>query len=276
MAVAVKDHFGAPVARALNAVAPALAVARRIAVARARLARHPHGPPLVLISVYRRRWASTIAGMLRQVPEGADIRLWALDEVDPALEDATVGVGGGEKWELVNRLLDTRPLPEGAWVVVADDDVVFSAGDMGSFLRLSEKAGFDLAQPAHSLMSIHSHQFNVGRPLVRAGRVGFVEIGPIFAVAPGARHRFLPFPGDIGMGWGLEVLWSRQRREGAHLGVVDACRMVHCGAVGVAYDRNAAEAALAPLLAEGGASAIYDLMSRHGRWWRWQSVPPWG
>jgi hypothetical protein len=176
---------------------------------------------------------------------------------------------------LLNRLLATSPIPPDAWVVVADDDVVFTRGNLGDLLDIGEAAGFGLVQPAHSLASICTHQFVVARPLVRAGSVGFVEIGPLFAIAPAGQGRLLPFPEDLGMGWGTEVLWHGLHRGGMRMGVVDAVRIVHCGPVAAGYSAEDADIVSNRMLAAHGFVSMFDLMTRHGRWWRWQRKPPW-
>jgi hypothetical protein len=275
--VALKERAGGLVAVAVSVGEPARRVARRLAVARSlRAARGRQYPrPIVLASVYRPESERTLAGLLNQVPAGTDVRLWALRHPVDRFGDRTVGSGPGTRWELLNRLLTHSPIPADAWVVVADDDVVFSKGGLADLLAVGDAGGFDLVQPAHSLASICTHQFVVARPLVRAGRVGFVEIGPLFAVAPSWRDRLLPFPEHLGMGWGTEVLWHDLHLQGMHMGVADAVRIVHCGQVAAGYSAAAADRVSERLLAEHGVPTMFDLMTRHGRWWVWQRDPPW-
>jgi hypothetical protein len=229
----------------------------------------------VLVCVYRARSEAILASLLAQVPPGTEIRLWALDEVLPRFAAQTVGTGPGLRWELLNTLLRHAPVPEDAWVVVSDDDVVFSKGDLGQLLAIADTAGFDLVQPAHSLASIATHQFVVARPMVKACRVGFVEIGPLFAVSGTWRSMVIPFPEELGMGWGTEVLWHRLFERGMQLGVVDQVRVVHNGKVAAEYSASEADRLSDQLLAEDGFNTVFDLMTRHGRWWRWQRTPPW-
>lgn len=231
---------------------------------------------IILVSIYRRRNAPILAALIDQLPPSARILLWCLDDVDSSpLADYTVGHGPGSRWVLLNRLLDGASLAEGEWVVVADDDVYFSRGDVSRFVRTAARAGFDLSQPAHGFASTHTYQFNRGHPLSRADLVGFVEIGPIFALGPHRRSRFLPFPEGEGMGWGTEVEWSAARRYGARLGLVHSCRIVHCGPVGATYSRPDADAALRRVLDQHGIAAIEDLLESSGTWRLWQRRPPW-
>jgi hypothetical protein len=230
---------------------------------------------VVFACVYRARHEKVLATLLNQLPPGTEVRLWALDEVLPRFAPLTIGSGPGLRWELLNTLLQHKPIPDDAWVVVADDDVVFSKGDLGRLLAIADAAGFDLLQPAHSFASIATHQFLIARPLVRACRVGFVEIGPIFAVSGAWRSMVIPFPEALGMGWGTEVLWHRLFEKGMQLGVVDQVRVVHSGEVAAEYSASEADVLSTQLLAEDGYDAVFDLMTRHGRWWRWQRTPPW-
>jgi hypothetical protein len=274
--MSAKGAVGSLGAKALHHAAPIRGYLRNHAVARAhRRAPTSFGGPLVCVCVYRRSSETTLAALLGQLPPGTDVRLWALDEMLPRFQALTVGSGPGLRWELLNTLLRHAPIPEDAWVVVSDDDVVFSKGDLGELLNIADVAGFDLVQPAHSLPSISTHQFVVARPLVRACRVGFVEIGPLFAVSPAWRSEVIPFPESLGMGWGTEVLWHRLFEKGMRLGVVDQVRVVHCGEVATAYSASEADMPSRQLLAEDGFDTVFDLMTRHGRWWRWQRTPPW-
>ena len=70
------------------------------------------------------------------------------------------------------------------WLVVADDDLVFTRGSLVSLLDVCRRAGFDLAQPARSDDN-RMHEFNVAHEITRARNLSrarlttFVEIGPL-------------------------------------------------------------------------------------------------
>jgi hypothetical protein len=239
-------------------------MARNTALARILNARS--APPLVLVSVYRHRNASSLQALLTQVPEGTDVRLWALDEVHPALATHTVGSGAAPKFVLVNRLLDHAGIAEEAWVAVADDDVCLSAGNLAEVIGVAARCGFGIAQPSHSWASIITYPLLLSRPWLAARQTGFVESGPLFLVSPQWRSQVFPLPEDMGMGWGIEVHWSRLRTKGCSLGVVDACRMLHLNPVGTTYDRTDTRATLEGLLDAEGVRSVYQLMGTTRRW----------
>ena len=226
--------------------------------------------------VYRRKNAEVVRELIQPaLAAGWSVRLWSLDKVHPELADHTAGCGPGTKFELVNRLLDDRPPRAGEHVVVFDDDAPFARGDLPSFIRTGAAAGLDLFQPAHVLRSNISHRITWRRPLSRARLTTFVEIGPIFAVSPGWRDRIVPFPDDVGMGWGLELRWTDLRAEGCRLGIVDAMPVRHLARFATAYAPDEEIARLDRLLAERGAPGWKGLRRTLAVWRPWQARPPW-
>jgi hypothetical protein len=227
-------------------------------------------------AVYRRRNAAVMRDLVAPALEaGWGASLWALDERDPSLEALTAGAGPGTKFELVNRLLDQQPPAADAFVLVSDDDAVFVRGDLVSFVERALDAGLDLAQPAHVLRSHISHRITWRRPLSRARLTTFVEIGPIFAVAPAWRERILPFPDGLGMGWGLELQWVDLRGEGCRLGIVDSTPIRHLSRFASAYAADEEVAKLDRLLEERGAPGWKGLRKTVSTWRPWQRRAPW-
>jgi hypothetical protein len=227
-------------------------------------------------SVYRRRNAAVLERLLAPaLARDWTVGLWALDEPDPRLADLTAGSGPGTKFELVNRLLAERPPNPRQPVVVADDDAVFVRGSLASFLETAAAAQLDLAQPAHVLRSNISHRITWRRPLSRARLTTFVEIGPIFAVAPSWRDRVLPFPADVGMGWGLELRWLDLREEGCRLGIVDSTPVRHLARFATAYAPDEEIERLTRLLEERGAPGWRGLRRTLATWRPWRRRPPW-
>jgi hypothetical protein len=227
-------------------------------------------------SVYRRQNAAVLERLLAPALVGDwTVCLWALDEPDPSLAHLTAGSGPGTKFELVNRLLAERPPSPSQYVVVTDDDAVFVRGSLVTFLETAAAARLDLAQPAHVLRSNISHRITWRRPLSRARLTTFVEIGPLFAVAPAWRDRIMPFPQDIGMGWGLELDWMDLRADGCRLGIVDATPIRHLSRFATAYAPDEEIAKLARLLAERGAPGWQGLRHTLRTWRPWRSRPPW-
>lgn len=227
-------------------------------------------PAGTLISVYRERNAEVVARLADEAGAmGWEVRLWALDEVAPALAPVTVGSGPGGRFALVNRIAEGRP---DGWLVVADDDVVFQRGGLREAVALAARLGLDVAQPAHAAASNVSHTFTRRRPGAVARRTGFVEIGPLFILSPAAQAEVLPF-GETGMGWLVQVDWLDLAGKGLHLGILDAVPVLHLGPVGAQYDaedeRQQMDAALADRGLTGLASA--QVTSATIRAW---SLPP--
>ncbi|MCU4186183.1 hypothetical protein K6U06_17590 [Acidiferrimicrobium sp. IK] len=219
-------------------------------------------PETVLVSIYRYRNSAKLRALLAQAGPSVDVRLWALDEPCPSLEHLTVGSGPGPKLHLVNLLLSHRSIPPEAFVVIADDDVCFSKGDLATCISVGASHGLDLFQPAHSWASWVTYPLLLRRPRREARRTSFVESGPLYIVSPSGRAKVLPLP-DIGMGWGIEVLWSQM---GLREGVIDACAIVHMDPIAATYDTSASQRQLDSLLKEAGFRSIYDLMVVHDRW----------
>jgi hypothetical protein len=229
----------------------------------------------VVLAVYRRVNAATLKLLLSQAgPAVGDVRLWALDDAHPDLVEWTVGSGPGMKFELLNKLLDVSEIPTGVAIVVVDDDVVFRRGNLAVLLRTMARAGFGLAQPAHSRISLATYSFNKVHLFARARRTTFVEIGPLFVVAPKCRNEFLPFPAEFGMGWGLELEWAR-RMDHCPLGVVDAATVVHLVPPNAFYRVAQEDERLHELLYAAGKRTIADAQRELGVWRRWQRDPPW-
>ncbi|HEU0131824.1 MAG TPA: hypothetical protein VFQ85_12620 [Mycobacteriales bacterium] len=230
-------------------------------------------PPAVVLCVYRARNARVVRRLVRQaVTSGAEVRLWALDEVVPSLAAVTVGSGPGGKFALADRLLAAAPVPRDAWVVVADDDVRLP---LKRFLALAGRAAFDLSMPAHL-----RHRSNLSHAITLRARwslarvTEFVEIGPVFAVSPAWRDEVLPF-GDVGMGWGLEADWYGLSRRGARLGIVDAAPCRHLAPVAASYEQGEERDRMAARLAANGLGGLHEVQRTLATWRPWQRTPPW-
>ena len=111
---------------------------------------------------------------------------------------------------LLNEL--ARHVPDEGYVVVSDDDVVFTRGTLDALVVLCERARLDLAQPSRSDDNSR-FEFNVAHAITRARRLSrvrlttCVETGPLVVLGPRWRDRILPFPEERGMGWGVELDW---------------------------------------------------------------------
>ncbi len=242
-------------------------------------ARLPGGAawPLRVYAVYRERNAAHVRAVVDQLPPGSKVALHALDAISPALADVTLASGPGLRMPLLQALVDASPPERGEAVLLLDDDVAFRAPrTVARFARIARAAAFDIAQPAHARSGHRTFGLNGAEYATTARLVPFVEVGPVVLLSPDVLADVLPFPSDAGMGWGVDVLWTRLRAQGRRLGVVDATPVEHLGPVAVGYDNQAEQAYLRRCLDETGFNCIHDAVwGPHERWHRWESRPPW-
>jgi hypothetical protein len=231
---------------------------------------------VVVAGIYRAANAESLQRILRDVPGDWRIALWALDDVLPSYADVTVGSGRGGKFGLLNETLARSGIDD--TLVLIDDDAWLSRGSFAELVTIAAEAGFDVAQPAHDRDSKSTYEFNRQRRTAVARETTFVEIGPIIVMRGRAPSVLLPFPDDIGMGWGLELLWRRERARGLRMGVVDAVTVHHPDPPNATYADSAAVEfdRVDRLLAEDGLSNIRDAQRTVGRWWRGRRRPPQG
>ena len=260
---------------------PALGLACRAGVERgAALNRLVTSPAVSLVGVYRRQNASFVAPLVSSaVGRGWKVAWWALDEPVDQLAHVTVGVGHGSRLALLNETLE-RARATGSWVVVSDDDLVFTRGGLVQLVDLCRTARLDLAQPArsddNSLYPYNvAHPITMARRLSRARTTTFVEIGPLFVVGPRWQEEILPFPAERGMGWGLELDWFELHRRGCRLGIVDAVHVAHVGQPGGNYDFAGEADRVHRELAERGFDGWRDVQRTLAVWRPWRRTPPW-
>jgi hypothetical protein len=238
------------------------------------------GEPLAsLIGVYRRRNASSVAELVSVTLErGWPTAWWALDELEPDLARVTVGEGRGTRLSLLNEL--AGHVPQQGYLVVSDDDVIFTRGSLHSLVVLCDRARLDLAQPARSDDNSR-FELNVAHAITRARRLSrvrlttFVETGPLVVVGPSWRDRILPFPEERGMGWGVELDWHELWKGGCVLGIVDAVRVAHLGDPGSEYDATLEATRIHEELARRRYEGWKDLQRTVGIWRPWTKTPPW-
>jgi hypothetical protein len=225
--------------------------------------------------VYRFRNADTVCRFVDGLPKGTAVHLHALGEVDERLSGWTRSAGPGLRTPLLGDLITRFPPRPGDGVVIFDDDVYFSGKGGRRFPSLAASAGFDVAQPAHRRVGEGNFPALTVNHLSTARVTMFVEVGPVVFFSPRVLPQVLPLA-DFGMGWGLDVRWTRLRCSGFRFGVVDATPMVHTGKVGVDYATAPERETLNRELADLGARDVVDLVRTTGEVWRpWQSVPPW-
>lgn len=194
--------------------------------------------PMTVASVYRARNAAILHAVLEPAERsGADIRLWALDEAEPSLSRWTRGEGPGGRFQLLNRLLAGAA---DGHVVVVDDDVVFTRGNIVRAVQLSHHLGLNLAQPSHELRSKTSYDITRARLASAARRTNFVEIGPVVIAAAEIRGALLPFSEETPMGWAVDTEWTDLEATGHSFDILDAVRVKHIGVVGSGYEDDVA------------------------------------
>ena len=236
-------------------------------------------PLASLIGVYRRRNASYVAELVDMAVEQRwPTAWWALDAVEPELAHVTVGAGPGMRLSLLNEL--TRHVPAEGYVVVSDDDVVFTRGGLTVLVVLCDRACLDLAQPARSDDNSR-FEFNVAHAITRARSLSrvrlttFVETGPLIVVGPRWRNRIFPFPEERGMGWGVELNWHELWKGGCLLGIVDDVRVAHVGDPGSEYDAGLEATRIHEELASRRYEGWKDVQRTVGVWRPWTKTPPW-
>jgi hypothetical protein len=215
---------------------------------RAARAAEPGGPVLVL-GLYSGELAQLAARTVEELGSArrrVSFALGALDDPLPALAPHTraEGLRGRGKFENLNFLLERgieRQASEAEWVLVVDDDVELPSGFLDGALFLTERFGFQLAQPA--LRHTSHAAWAVGRRtrglVARLARM--VEIGPLTIFHRSVLPTLLPFP-PLRMGWGLDLHWGALALErGWRLGILDAVPIRHEARVTASgYDRAAA------------------------------------
>jgi hypothetical protein len=205
-----------------------------------------------------------------------EVRLWALDEIQPELASYSYGAGKGAKFVLLNSLLSgVKCFADFDWIIVLDDDVALYRGSLAAFVALAERTGMSLAQPAHSFGRYRSFRVNCCHPLSVARLTTYVEIGPVFAVSRRWAKRILPFPEEFQMGWGLDVLWSDLVQEGARLGVIDWVTLNHLSPLAKDYNRSPEYERMLQVLHERGYSSLREIQKTLAVWRPWQERPPW-
>jgi glycosyltransferase involved in cell wall biosynthesis len=259
------------------AAAPMVAVTRAL-LPRAVPASVVERPRAVLVlSIYRCENGALVAPLVDDAAaRGWDVRLWALDGVDPRLATYTVGASSGAKFPLLNELAGrAHDLASYDWVVVADDDVTFASGGLAQLLGVAERSELDLVQPAHVELSHRDNEITRRRPASIARRTTFVEIGPVFAVRGVWADSVVPAPECHTMGWGLELEWSDLANQGLRLGIADAVAVRHLRPAGKSYDWKEQHERLRTMLEDRGYANLQESQRTLAIWRPWHARPPW-
>jgi hypothetical protein len=130
------------------------------------------------------------------------------------------------KFTLLNSLIADHQAFD--WIVFCDDDVEVGPGFLDDLIDGAERHRFALVQPARTGDSYVDHEIVRRIPGIAARRTRFVEIGPVTCLGRDAYPLLLPFPDDIGMGWGLDFIWPVLIEEaGLRMGILDAAAVAH-------------------------------------------------
>jgi len=192
----------------------------------------------------RRAPVRRILALSVQRPQNAELTAAIGRELQRSRHDVELRCSpAGElgKFENLDRLLELHPADGHDWLLVLDDDVKLPRGFVDDFVFLCERFSLSLAQPAHRLRSHAAWPVTRRRLGSVVRETGFVEIGPVSALAACTFPVLLPFP-PLRMGWGLDAHWAAlARRHGWRCGVVDAVPIQHLAApVASAYGHEAA------------------------------------
>ncbi|TFV53881.1 hypothetical protein E4P41_20665 [Geodermatophilus sp. DF01-2] len=210
-----------------------------------------------LIGVYRSQHYANLAAVKASF-SFTSACFWALDASPVHAAASTLGSGPGGRLAHLNRIHAQMPA-DLDFLVICDDDVRLTRGNIAALLEIMNAGALDIAQPAHDRMSNWSHPITIAEEGCTYRLTTFVEAGPLVALSRLGRGLVFPLPEGWGMGWGVELLWADTR---ATLGIVDAVRMRHLAPVAHDYDASAEHDRVRRLLVERG----------HTNWSSMQSV----
>jgi len=148
----------------------------------------------------------------------------------PAMADRTALVSPERvpKFTLLNRVMGALDPGRYAYVVVCDDDIRLPREFLDGYLRMVERYGLALAQPARTHGSYTDHHFVTQLLGIDARETRFVEIGPLFSMRDDALRILTPFDEASPMGWGYDFIWPVvMQRAGLRMGIVDAWPVAH-------------------------------------------------
>lgn len=229
-----------------------------------------------LVCVYRSENSRFVAELVRQAIElDMAVALWALDSPVANLADRTIGSGPGARLRLLNRLCSALPSSACGQLLVCDDDIVFERGGLAELLRLAKACGFGVAQPAHAPGSYVNHGITRVRPLTLARVTTYVESGPVVVIDPEWRSKVLPFPEELAMGWGVDLIWSDLQKAGCQLGVVDAVSLRHLAPAAQGYEVGPEADRLQAMMKARGIKSLHTFQRTLDAWRIWQKDPPW-
>ena len=120
-----------------------------------------------------------------------------------------------------------------------------------------------------------NHGITRARPLTLARVTTYVESGPVVVISPEWRSQVVPFPEELGMGWGVDLLWSDLQKVGCRLGIVDGVSLRHLAPPARAYDVGPEADRLRVMMKKRGIESLHAFQRTLRAWRVWQKKPPW-
>ncbi len=135
---------------------------------------------------------------------------------------------GLPKFVLLNKLLSEEILDNFDFFIFCDDDVFLPVDFLKTYLDLTLRYDFALAQPARTHNSYIDWHFVEQLDGMKARRTRFVEIGPLFSVRQDICSEIFPFNERSPMGWGYDFVWPYLiEKMGMRMGIIDATPVEH-------------------------------------------------
>ncbi|HCK28812.1 hypothetical protein [Acinetobacter ursingii] len=153
------------------------------------------------------------------------------NEVPDNMRNITIGHSREKipKFKLLNNILKEIDIQQYDLIIFSDDDIFIRKNFIDVYTHYINEYKFKLAQPARTKHSYYDHkiclQFD-NKTLARS--TNFVEIGPVFSITQDVFDKFLPFPEESPMGYGLDYVWPIISRENQfRIGIIDATPVDH-------------------------------------------------
>ena len=148
----------------------------------------------------------------------------------------------GPKWAPLHDLItrNAELIARYRYVLLPDDDLLFSAAALSRFFDLCVHNNFAIAQPSLDYQSYYSHPITVRRPLLSFRTTDFVEVmTPCFR--RDILQELLPSLVASSSGWGLDDVWPQLLAgRGERLAIVDEVSVTHTRPVGGELYKNGA------------------------------------
>ena len=140
----------------------------------------------------------------------------------------------GPKWAPLHDLIvrNAELIDRYKYVMLPDDDLLFTPDGMSWFFDLCRRHDFAVAQPSLDYESFYSHPITIRRPMLSYRLTDFVEVmTPCFRTD--VLHQVLPTFVASASGWGIDDVWpGLVGRTGGRMAIVDEVSVTHTRPVG--------------------------------------------